>query len=275
MNRQSIGIIACLWLCAVGGVSTAPAREPKLSSPASPAKGPVIAQVLGEQIHEEGMQPPSYMIESWRDQGQNIDFSSAQYRGQVLAGIVWRRLSARFVEENDIKPTEAEFKTFQTFFATRLAEDPEFLKSLEKRSEELRVLQAEAAASETSPARRDELKVEIEQCRSQLEESSPEGMARRMAELLLPSWKLQQALFKKYGGRAGWQQFGTEAPDAIHAFIQECATRGDFSFVNERDAALFWSNFPGPQDPISFEIDNPADVFESIERYLETQVAEE
>lgn len=235
----------------------------------------VVATVLDQRIMESELQPPSFMIKSWQAQGQSVESMSTLYRGQVLATFVWRTLSARFVQENDIKPTEAELKTFQELFTASIEKNPELTKMQEKRGEELRALQAEADSPDTPPARREELKVELERRRAEMEFWSPDQMARRAAELLLPGWKMQQALYKKYGGRVGWQQFGTEAPDAVHALLQERATRGDFSFANERDAALFWSNFPGPEDPISFEVDNPAQVFESIESYFKLQAGEE
>ena len=63
------------------------------------------------------------------------------------------------------------------------------------------------------------------------------------ATRLLQSWKVNQALFRQYGGRVIAQQFGPEPVDAYRDFLKDHERRGSFRILYERLQRSFWSYF--------------------------------
>ena len=50
----------------------------------------------------------------------------------------------------------------------------------------------------------------------------------RSAMSFVRSWKINQALYRKYGGRVAFQQAGAEPVDAYRDFLKEQETKGQF-----------------------------------------------
>jgi hypothetical protein len=63
---------------------------------------------------------------------------------------------------------------------------------------------------------------------------------RAFAEWYVGNWKLQQSLYRKYGGRLIYQQVGPEAIDALRDFLQECEASGNLTIRDPRLRARFW-----------------------------------
>ena len=74
-----------------------------------------------------------------------------------------------------------------------------------------------------------------------VEESAEDQAARlEIAEAFILQWKINRALYQKYGGRIGFQQGGPEPVDAYRQFLEERQAAGDFSIENDALAAEFW-----------------------------------
>jgi hypothetical protein len=74
-----------------------------------------------------------------------------------------------------------------------------------------------------------------------VEESAEDQAARlEIAEAFILQWKINRALYQKYGGRIGFQQGGPEPLDAYRQFLEERQAAGDFSIENDALAAEFW-----------------------------------
>jgi hypothetical protein len=80
------------------------------------------------------------------------------------------------------------------------------------------------------------------------------------AQWYLGRWKLQQSLYKKYGGRAIWQQVGPEAIDGMRDLLKEKEAEGFFTIHDPHLRERFWEPYTR-EDPI-FQIRNPDKVFE-------------
>jgi heat shock protein HslJ len=76
------------------------------------------------------------------------------------------------------------------------------------------------------------------------EEAAEVGtMRREMARSIIRQWKLNRALYKQYGGRIIFQQFGPEPLDAYRRFLVERQKAGDFSIEEQSFEAEFWRYF--------------------------------
>jgi hypothetical protein len=74
-----------------------------------------------------------------------------------------------------------------------------------------------------------------------VEESAEDQAARlEIADAFILHWKINRALYQKYGGRIGFQQGGPEPVDAYRQFLEERQAAGDFRIDNEALAAEFW-----------------------------------
>ena len=269
MKRQSIRILLSACVFAFTGISCAPDAQPESPANSAPSQSPVVAIVLGKQVLDRDLEPPQIFSAYLKGGGKDTEAQRAETRNGALLRVIWDPLRARFVAENNAALSEAEIELLQKRFAAFEIDRSEIAESRKKLADELQAMRKEADAPETAPARREELIAVIAQANAVFEASAPEGQQRRAAEWFGGNYKFQQALYKKYGGRVIWQQGGPEAPDAMHLWLKDCAARGDFSIVSSSDAANFWARFPGPGARFSFELDNPDEVFESIEKYIE------
>ncbi len=62
----------------------------------------------------------------------------------------------------------------------------------------------------------------------------------RIARAFILQWKINQALYRQYGGRIGFQQGGPEPLDACRRFLEESQARGDFRILDPALATAFW-----------------------------------
>ena len=76
-------------------------------------------------------------------------------------------------------------------------------------------------------------------------EDSPEDAAarREIAAAFVLQWKVNKALYEKYGGRIIFQQAGPEPLDAYRRFLEEAQARGDFEIVDKGLEEGFWKYF--------------------------------
>lgn len=62
----------------------------------------------------------------------------------------------------------------------------------------------------------------------------------RVARAFVEQWKVNQALYRQYGGRVVYQQSGAEPLDAYHEFFRAAQKSGDFRIVNKDFEPAFW-----------------------------------
>jgi hypothetical protein len=75
------------------------------------------------------------------------------------------------------------------------------------------------------------------------EAAEVETMRRDMARSIIRQWKLNRALYKQYGGRIIFQQFGPEPLDAYRRFLEERENAGDFRIEEQPFEKEFWRDF--------------------------------
>jgi hypothetical protein len=73
------------------------------------------------------------------------------------------------------------------------------------------------------------------------QESAEDAEARRtVAAAFIRQWKINQALYRDYGGRIGYQQGGPEPLDAYRRFLEAQQTNGAFEILDDDLGAEFW-----------------------------------
>ena len=73
------------------------------------------------------------------------------------------------------------------------------------------------------------------------QEAAEEAQARRtIAAAFIRQWKINQALYREYGGRIIFQQGGPEPLDAYRLFLEEQQKRGVLAIADKELEAAFW-----------------------------------
>ena len=166
-----------------------------------------------------------------------------------LNGLIFGTLLDKFAKENKIAPTEAELDAFTAKTeAKRQQHQFEMEQSVPKLRKELE----SNALSDRERKEKEALLKSTEQVlksfqeiqeRSKGMEEQLRPMRRRMAEQFVRAWKINQALYRKYGGRVIFQQAGMEPLDAYRDFLKEQDRAGAFKIIDKQYEASFWRYF--------------------------------
>lgn len=161
-----------------------------------------------------------------------------------LRYVALRVLSDRFAAEQRIEVSKDEVEAYVRRVRAAMAQD---LASARARRDDL------AARVATAPpgAERERVQRELEQARqtvSALEgigagaPPDPADAAARaeIAAAFVRQWKIDGALWRRYGGRIGFQQGGPEPLDAHRALLEQARARGELVIADRALEASFW-----------------------------------
>jgi hypothetical protein len=163
---------------------------------------------------------------------------------EELRYIVLRQLSRRHVEERGIAVTQAERDAYVRMVREGLAKDRE--RSAARRAELAGKLaagglpEAERAGLMTEIASLDQTLAAPADLRSAPESPEDAEARQQVANALILQWKINQTLYRQYGGRIIFQQGGPEPLDAYRRLLEEAQSRGDFRIVNKDLEVPFW-----------------------------------
>jgi len=142
--------------------------------------------------------------------------------------IILSRLFDQYAEQNGIKATEEEIATFIDNMKRGVKE-----KGL-------------AAEAELTPA----------------EAAQVDAMRRDMGRSMIRQWKINKALYREYGGRVIYQQFGPEPLDAYREYLEAQQREGTFVIHEMAFEDEFWSDFSDDSKHSFFERGTEASAFE-------------
>ena len=188
----------------------------------SPAADPVIARVLDRDIRLS----------------EQAD----------LNGIIFGSLMERYAEGCS-KPTPADIAPFVE--STKRHKTAR-LKDWETERDELsRQLESDALSESersiiTSNFNKVDKRLKMDAMFTEKAASDPEESRKteeRIAENFVRAWKVNLALYEKYGGRVIFQQAGVEPLDAYRLFLQEQEAAGNFQILDKQYEASFWNYF--------------------------------
>lgn len=217
---------------------------------AGAAPGPAVARVGAQRILASELEPSARAEEMARQRDPRFDREVwlREQRRQALEGKVWTLLSEAFLKEVGMQPTAAEVESLARYLGA--VSDKQSKMMAEHRVK----LEAEMRAPGTSADRRRELSERIQQIgktQGTLEQHARQGAAdpavakmmqesrRQVAEHSVRQWKLNKALYERYGGRVIFQQAGLEPLDAMQAFLDESRKQKRYEILDPAYADIF------------------------------------
>lgn len=123
------------------------------------------------------------------------------------------------------------------------------LRRLEENEVELRELRASLQNDSLSPQQREKILESIENLEraNAIEKEHPTDYQsesfKTVTRRFIRYWKMNQQLYRDYGGRVIFQQMGPEPLDAMREFLKEEQAKGSFSFKDAGIEADFWKYF--------------------------------
>lgn len=221
-----------------------------LSVPVTAATGDQpFAIVLGEKLYAKDLMPPN---SAKPDSKAATDPNTEQrLRGEVLRARVWKAVFEDYARQRDIAPTEAEI-TSQIEGRERMKQrtDAERARQRAALIDELKSPSLPDSRRKAAQQHLDALNqlMEFDAKRTQ-EQRDPaqkklqQDAERHVAEHWVRVWKLNQALYREYGGRIIFQQAGWEPIDAYRKLLDQYATKKAFVIHDPALRAAVYSYF--------------------------------
>jgi hypothetical protein len=168
-----------------------------------------------------------------------------------------REATRRFLQANRLEASEADLAAYEKF-------DREFRQAdRERRARELDRLEKELAAGIADPQRR----VQAESQRSTLQQLAKRDAERvdqagdaaskqRVWKPWIEGYKLNKALYDRYGGTVGITKFGPDPVGARAALLREHERNGDIKIDDAALRSAFWAEVEKPPRMIA----KPADI---------------
>lgn len=157
-----------------------------------------------------------------------------EVRGQNLSPKIIGAMFNKYVVDNKLQATDTDVEAF--FVDNKLRQQRE-QKHLNAQKQQLLEKLKTAQGKEKKQIEFDLENINYE---IQVQNTKP---SKWIATSFIRSWKMNNALYKKYGGRVIFQQMGPEPLDAYRKFLQDCEKRGDFQIMEEKLKLPFWEYF--------------------------------
>jgi len=167
--------------------------------------------------------------------GRKIKMSEKAEMKSIVSGA----LLERYAQEHKLEPTAEELEACVS--ESRLSVDELLEEARKERNDLLESLNSK----NLTPLKRSELVSQLKEYDADIAqvEEHPEELEKDVADLarsvILP-FKLNQALFRQYGGRVIFQQMGPEPLDAYRKFFEEQQKAGAFKILDESLVPSFW-----------------------------------
>ena len=217
---------------------------------ASPVAGQDVDKQPREQIGES-LSKPVYRDEIRTD--KNVTLSSELHR--LFTGAAGEEYRSQ--HEKEITPTPTEISAAMKFYDAKHAE-----RMKEQEPELLDMLKAIDAKLAQADLNDDERKKLLNEKQSVERMRLPPGES--FAVFVMKNWKIQQHLYKKYGGgRLLFQQAGVEAFDATRKWLESLEAAGKFKITDPKLRASLYEYWT--RDQGSWIIKDEKDIQEFIE----------
>jgi hypothetical protein len=207
---------------------------PFLATAASEKKP--VAEVLGKAVYWDELTPSDSTEQ--KKKLDNAAYASwlASAQEKKLQSIVWSSVFGDYTAKLKIEPTQQEI-------ASQISNQERFIKEDRVRREKDRQnLIKELALPGITEARRKQAQQYLDTLNSlhgfderrDKEQSSPEGAKRwqeaqlKVSAVWVKQWKVNQSLFREFGGRIIFQQAGWEPIDAYRKLLEQYETRKAF-----------------------------------------------
>jgi hypothetical protein len=224
-NRKRLLLLAVLFLLIA---------MPFLATAVSDKKP--VAEVLGKSVYLDELTPPDAAEQ--KKKLDNAAFASwlASAQEKKLQSIVWSSVFGDYALKRKIEPTQQEI-------ASQVSSQQKFMKADRVRREKDRQdLIKELASPGITGARRKQAQQYLDTLNSlhghdermDKEYGNPEGAKiwqqaqLKVGAVIVKQWKVNQSLFREFGGRIIFQQAGWEPIDAYRKLLEQYETRKAF-----------------------------------------------
>jgi len=210
-----------------------------------------VAEVLGKRITGKDINLNSEMVERKRNEMDAAKFSQ-WYNSRLesrIRSLIYKPLIEQYVEDRNIEATDAEIQAFVRKVRETMTKQE--MKWEEQRAQLVKDIQS----ANLTKAEKDKMTSRLEtierilnrwkeqEQRREENESEHQKIQEDIAKVFIRVWKVNKALFDKYGGRVIFQQAGPEPLDAYRKFLKEQEAKGSFQIMDERVARLFWNYY--------------------------------
>ena len=157
---------------------------------------------------------------------------------------IWRVICDRFAQENKLVASDAECEAFEKF------QDAVMRKAREKRKRELADIELQLKSAGIPEAKKQELQTNRDMYLSL--ENTAAGMEklpgikevqRKNSRPWITLYKVDKALYEKYGGAVAITKTGLFPFEARRKLIEEHIHRGDIVFADKTFEAKFWESY--------------------------------
>ncbi len=166
-----------------------------------------------------------------------------------LNGLIFGTLLGQFAKDNRIEPTEEEIDTFILKTEEKRRQNQiKFEKDRKRLITELKTADLSERERRNKESQLKSIESILKVTREMKERAKGMGeslrrMRRKSARQFVRSWKINNALYAKYGGRVIFQQAGVEPLDAYRDFLKEQEKNGAFQILDKKYEAPFWRYF--------------------------------
>ena len=182
---------------------------------------PVVAEARGVQIRTSNPDEMAYVIKQILLQ-HYIEEQGLQATDKEIARLLKRKQE---VMKEDRKAMDARRSELEKTLASDTPDDAE-----------RKQLEAELKAI-------DQMQQVMDKADSRAGTPESDAAEARVAGAFVEQWKVNQSLFRKYGGRVIYQQSGAEPLDAYHDFFRAAQKSGEFRIINKEFEPALWSYY--------------------------------
>jgi hypothetical protein len=195
-----------------------------------------VAEVLGKPVYWDELTPPDAAEQ--KKKMDNAAYASwlASAREKRLQSMIWSSVFSDYAAKRKIEPTQQEI-------SSQISNQEKFMKEDRVRREKDRQdLIKELASPGITEARRKQAQQNLDTLNSlhgfderrDKEQGSPEGAKiwqqaqQKVAAVWVKQWKVNQTLYREFGGRIIFQQAGWEPIDAYRKLLEQYETQKAF-----------------------------------------------
>jgi hypothetical protein len=176
-----------------------------------------------------------------------LDRGNVAHSAQLLKRRIERETTQRFLQANQLEASHADLAAYEKF-------DREFRQAdRERRARDLDRLEKELAAGIDDPRRRAQAESHrstLQQLASrdaeQVDPVADAASKRRVWKPWIAGYKLNKALYERYGGTVGITKFGPDPVGARAALLREHERKGDFTIDDAGLRRAFWDEVDKP-----------------------------
>ncbi len=202
----------------------------------------LILKVLGQKIYLKDINPSQAQMEKHRNNKTQEEFDRwlQQQRKSNISGY-FRVLFERYTQEQGVEVTDTDVEQFNKSMQRTISSQ------IEEAQKKINSLEKELKADNLDNKKRSELnnRLDIYSKRIKRRSKSKKVFEGRNSavERTIIGWKINNQLYKQYGGRVIFQQAGPEPLDAYRKFFEDQQSKGHFEFYNKQAEELFWDYY--------------------------------